>query len=115
MHSVETPSHELQVVCSSLLQYFDKFFTGRLLYKPEVRQLRSVLHNKEFRPPSAIYGPEHFLRLLFQYPQLVVHTDINENTTVIICEVLNQLFKYLESHSEIFLSMDQYSSSWVFA
>ena len=28
-----------------------------------------------------------------QYPQLVVHTDISENTTAIICEVLNQLYK----------------------
>ena len=31
---------------------------------------------------------------IVQYPQLVVHTDISENITAVICEVLNQLYKY---------------------
>ena len=30
---------------------------------------------------------------IVQYPQLVVHTDINENETLVICDVLNQLYK----------------------
>ena len=53
---------------------------------------------------------------IVQYPQLVVHTDINENTTVIICEVLNQLFKcvpILRFRVDIWKATRKYFFRWI--
>ncbi|KAM7453869.1 hypothetical protein BLSTO_05377 [Blastocystis sp. subtype 1] len=66
-HSSFTPAYPpepIDVVCSSLIAYFDKFINSRLLYASEVLQLKNYLYGEAVDSLSTVFGSIHLLRLL---------------------------------------------------
>ena len=96
---------QIDIVCNSLCEYFDKFFMSTLLYHCERNYIKTYASELEHGEYSKYFGAEHFLRLLCmlfsncchldQYPSLVYHTDLCERDISVICLILCELFRYV--------------------
>ncbi|PXF44926.1 Protein MRG2 [Gracilariopsis chorda] len=91
-------------VAEGLQIYFDASLPMILLYRFERLQYRTQVENSD-RPPSAMYGPEHLLRLLLKLPFILEDGPIEKEKLQVIAEKANELGKYLQKHGKaLFLS-----------
>jgi mortality factor 4-like protein 1 len=68
------------------------------LYKFERQQYSEILKSSQNRPMSDIYGAEHLLRLLAKLPELIVTTDMEQDTVAVLIDGVSELIKYALIH-----------------
>lgn len=91
-------------VAEGLQIYFDAALPMILLYRFERLQYTTQVAKSD-KPPSAIYGPEHLLRLLLKLPFILEDGPIEKEKMELIAEKTNELAKYLQKHGKtLFLS-----------
>jgi len=57
------------------------------------------------KPLSEVYGAEHLLRLFVKLPQLLAHTNMEEDAANVLQQKLNEFLKFLQkNHSTFFLT-----------
>ncbi|CAN8067321.1 unnamed protein product [Agarophyton chilense] len=86
-------------VAEGLQIYFDATLPMILLYHFERQQYRNHVEKSD-KPPSAIYGPEHLLRLLFKLPFILEDGPIEREKLESIAEKVNELAKYMQKHGK---------------
>lgn len=86
-------------VAEGLQTYFDTCLPKMLLYRVERKQYNQLFSTGTPRDetllPSAVYGPEHLLRLLIKLPYILEGSDVPEETMEVIAEKVNELCKYM--------------------
>jgi mortality factor 4-like protein 1 len=85
----------LDAAAEGIKLYFDKALGSLLLYKFERQQYSEILKSSQNRPMSDLYGAEHLLRLLAKLPELIVTTDMEQDTVAVLIEGVSELIKYL--------------------
>ncbi|CAM6125996.1 unnamed protein product [Calypogeia fissa] len=91
-------------VLNGLQCYFNKALPAMLLYKQERAQYAGAVPDGS--KPSLIYGAEHLLRLFVKLPELLVYTNMEEETLTQLQQKLMDFLKFLQKHqSSFFLSM----------
>ncbi|KAI0567716.1 MRG domain containing protein [Gracilaria domingensis] len=86
-------------VAEGLQIYFDAALPMILLYHFERKQYRDRVETSD-KPPSAIYGPEHLLRLLFKLPFILEEGPMEREKLESIAEKVNELAKYMQKHGK---------------
>jgi len=85
--------------------YFDKALGTLLLYRFERPQYSDLAKKQGSKPLSEVYGAEHLLRLFVKLPQLLAHTNMEEDAANVLQQKLNEFLKFLQkNHSTFFLT-----------
>ncbi|KAJ3414573.1 Esa1p-associated factor [Chytridiales sp. JEL 0842] len=85
--------------------YFDKALGNILLYRFERQQYVELRKKFPEKDMADVYGAEHLLRLFVQLPQLIAHTNMDQDTIALLKDQFAEFLKYLEAHSsDLFLS-----------
>lgn len=85
--------------------YFDKALGTLLLYRFERPQYSDLAKKQGSKPLSEVYGAEHLLRLFVKLPQLLAHTNMEEDAANVLQQKLNEFLKFLQkSHATFFLT-----------
>ncbi|KAJ3077949.1 Esa1p-associated factor, partial [Rhizoclosmatium hyalinum] len=94
----------LEELVNGIKSYFDKALGNILLYRFERQQyveLKKKFGDKEM---SEVYGAEHLLRLFVQLPQLIAHTNMDQETIITLKDHFVEFLKYMEANStQLFL------------
>lgn len=95
-------------VAEGLLTYFDCCLPKILLYQFERGQYETYFTKPgrdSVQAPSAVYGAEHLLRLLFKMPYLLQGSTMDKEKLQAIADKVNELTKYLQKNGRtLFLS-----------
>ncbi|KAJ2456187.1 Esa1p-associated factor [Coemansia sp. RSA 2336] len=83
-------------IIDGLKVYFDKALGNVLLYRFERYQYKQMLDKYPERNPTEIYGPEHLLRLFVQLPNLIAHTNMDDDAVQLLKEHLSDILKYMQ-------------------
>jgi len=91
-------------IVSGLQVYFDKSLGANLLYRferPQYAEIRKryitgpkVIIGQE-KEMSAIYGAEHFLRMLVSLPQMVATSTMDPESVSLLKDYVNELFVWM--------------------
>lgn len=89
-------------VAEGLQTFFDACLPRLLLYRFERQQYNTFFNTGTERDqtllPSAVYGPEHLLRLMLKLPYLLESSEVPKETMEVIAEKVNELGKYLQKN-----------------
>lgn len=92
-------------VAEGIQTYFDVALPKLLLYRFERQQYNNIFRTGTPRDetllPSAVYGPEHLLRLLLKLPYLLESTEVPKETIEIIAEKVSELAKYMQKNGRL--------------
>lgn len=97
-------------VAEALQTYFDAALPRLLLYRFERQQYDDISQKQSPMVPSAVYGPEHFLRLLVKLPYLLEGTAIEADKLQGIADKVNELAKYMQKNGRVFF-LSEYESA----
>lgn len=78
-------------ILDGLKTYFDFTVRDHLLYGNEVSQFESVVEGSSL-PPSAVYGPEHLLRLFVRMPHFLCQAHMPTPLIQILYHHFKELF-----------------------
>ncbi|OAO16876.1 histone acetylase complex subunit [Blastocystis sp. ATCC 50177/Nand II] len=92
-----------------LVYYMNTDARKAVFYTAENDIIETV--SKKSIPILDIFGAEHLLRLLFIVPMLYSTSELSQNETQYVHDVLSLLFDFLLRHSEYFCPFDEYVSS----
>ncbi|GJJ75256.1 mortality factor 4-like protein 1 [Entomortierella parvispora] len=94
-----------QEVLAGIKTYFDKCLGNMLLYRFERQQYVDVRKKNVGKEDSEIYGGEHLLRLFVQFPMLIAHTQMDQDSINALRENLVSMLKWMQkNHKELLLS-----------
>ncbi|TPX74955.1 hypothetical protein CcCBS67573_g03760 [Chytriomyces confervae] len=94
----------LDELVNGLKSYFDKALGNILLYRFERQQYVELKKKFSDKDMSDVYGAEHLLRLFVQLPQLIAHTNMDQETILTLKDLFVEFLKYLEANaSQLFL------------
>ncbi|KAJ1787005.1 Esa1p-associated factor, partial [Coemansia sp. RSA 2399] len=82
-------------IVDGLRIYFDKALGNILLYRFERYQYKQLREKYPAKQPSEIYGPEHLLRLFVQLPNMIAHTNMDDDAVLLIKENMADILKYM--------------------
>ncbi|KNZ57565.1 uncharacterized protein VP01_2126g5 [Puccinia sorghi] len=85
----------IKEVNAGLKVYFDKFLGHSLLYRNERQQYIDTRKKFKNKPPSEIYGAEHFLRLIVNLPEMISHTKMEPEIMSIVREHIARILDWL--------------------
>jgi len=85
----------IQEVNAGLKVYFDKSLGHCLLYRNERQQYIDTRKKFKNKPPSEIYGAEHFLRLIVNLPEMISHTKMEPEIMSIVREHIAKILDWL--------------------
>lgn len=92
-------------VAEGIQTFFDAALPKMLLYRFERQQYNNLFHTGTPRDetllPSAVYGPEHLLRLILKLPYLLESSDVPKETMETIAEKVNELAKYMQKNGRL--------------
>lgn len=74
----------LHEVLDGLKRYFDATLGTMLLYRQERQQYADYVKRHPHAQMCDVYGAEHLLRLFVQMPQLIVHTQMDADSVVVL-------------------------------
>ncbi|KAJ2498236.1 Esa1p-associated factor [Coemansia sp. RSA 1972] len=97
-------------IIDGLKVYFDKALGNILLYRFERYQYKQVLEQFPERNPAEIYGCEHLLRLFVQLPNLIMHTNMDDDAVMLLKDQLGDILKYMHKFSKA-LFADEYENA----
>ncbi|KAG0257967.1 Esa1p-associated factor [Mortierella polycephala] len=94
-----------QEVMAGVKMYFDKCLGNLLLYRFERQQYVDIRKKNTGKEDSEIYGGEHLLRLFVQFPMLIAHTQMDQDSINALRENLVDMLKWMQkNHKELLLS-----------
>ncbi|KAF9364352.1 MAG: MRG-domain-containing protein [Benniella sp.] len=94
-----------QEVLAGIKTYFDKCLGNMLLYRFERQQYVDIRKKNVGKEDSEIYGAEHLLRLFVQFPMLIAHTQMDQDSINALRENLVDMLKWMQkNHKELLLS-----------
>ncbi|KAJ3136144.1 Esa1p-associated factor [Physocladia obscura] len=94
----------LEELASGIKIYFDKALGNILLYRFERHQYVELKKKFSDKEMSEVYGAEHLLRLFVQLPQLIAHTNMDQETITVLKDHFVEFLKYMEVNaSQLFL------------
>ncbi|KAF9918187.1 Esa1p-associated factor [Lobosporangium transversale] len=94
-----------QEVLSGVKTYFDKCLGNMLLYRFERQQYVDIRKKNVGKEDSEIYGGEHLLRLFVQFPMLIAHTEMDQDSINALRENLVDILKWMQkNHKDLLLS-----------
>ncbi|KAI9197498.1 MRG-domain-containing protein [Polychytrium aggregatum] len=90
-------------VIEGLKIYFDKALGNILLYRFERQQYVDLKKKYSDKPMSELYGPEHLLRLFVQLPQLIAHTNMDQDAVNLLRDQLVDILAWMNKmHGTLF-------------
>ncbi|KAI9332494.1 MRG-domain-containing protein [Obelidium mucronatum] len=94
----------LEELVNGIKSYFDKALGNILLYRFERQQYVELKKKFGEKEMSDVYGAEHLLRLFVQLPQLIAHTNMDQETIITLKDHFVEFLKYMEANaSQLFL------------
>ncbi|CAO3567395.1 Esa1p-associated factor [Mortierella alpina] len=94
-----------QEVMAGIKTYFDKVLGNLLLYRFERQQYVDIRKKNNGKEDSEIYGGEHLLRLFVQFPMLIAHTQMDQDSINALRENLVDMLKWMQkNHKDLLLS-----------
>jgi len=96
---------EWEEMVNGVAQLFDEALPVHLLYEQERMHHRVIMRSEilEGKLPSEIYGCEYLLRLMVQFPTLLLESGLPESDMRTILSKMNELLRFLQKHqSELF-------------
>ncbi|KAI8612784.1 MRG-domain-containing protein [Chytriomyces sp. MP71] len=107
MKNITNNTHQedvLEELVMGLKCYFDKALGNILLYRFERQQYAELKKKFGEKEMSEVYGAEHLLRLFVQLPQLIAHTNMDQETIVTLKDSFVEVLKYMEANAmQLFL------------
>ncbi|KAJ2754437.1 Esa1p-associated factor [Coemansia pectinata] len=97
-------------IIEGLKMYFDKALGNVLLYRFERYQYQQIRERFPDKVPSDVYGAEHLLRLFVQMPNLIAHTNMDDDAVQLLRENLGEILKYMHRFMKT-LFADEYDSA----
>ncbi|KAJ1667129.1 Esa1p-associated factor [Coemansia sp. RSA 1813] len=97
-------------IVDGLRIYFDKALGNILLYRFERYQYKQLREKFPDKQPSEIYGPEHLLRLFVQLPNMIAHTNMDDEAVLLIKESMTDILKYMHKAAKS-LFADEYENA----
>ncbi|EIW52852.1 MRG-domain-containing protein [Trametes versicolor FP-101664 SS1] len=101
---LKDPKILLPTIIAGLQTYFDRALGANLLYRferPQYAEIRkkyvtgpTVVVGQE-KEMSAIYGAEHFLRMLVSLPQMVASSSMDGESVGLLREYVNELLQWM--------------------
>ncbi|KAJ2136391.1 Esa1p-associated factor [Coemansia sp. RSA 678] len=98
-------------IIDGLKVYFDKALGNILLYRFERYQYKQMLEQFPERNPAEIYGCEHLLRLFVQLPNLIMHTNMDDDAVVLLKDQLGDILKYMHKFSKALFASEYENAS----
>ena len=81
--------------------YFNKTLENMLLY-PQEKERAEILFKKEpttyNKPPSKIYGVEHFVRLFVKLPEILPYTNFDEESLGTLTARLTYVLAFIKDN-----------------
>ncbi|KAJ3074410.1 Esa1p-associated factor [Podochytrium sp. JEL0797] len=94
----------LEELVNGIKSYFDKALGNILLYRFERQQYIELKKKFGEKDMSDVYGAEHLLRLFVQLPQLIAHTNMDQETIVTLKDHFVDFLTYMEANApQLFL------------
>ncbi|EGO23073.1 hypothetical protein SERLADRAFT_471761 [Serpula lacrymans var. lacrymans S7.9] len=113
-HNLREPDVVLPTIISGLQVYFDRSLGANLLYRferPQYAEIRKQyvtgpkVQMGQEKEMSAIYGAEHFLRMMVSLPQMVASSTMDTESVGIVRDYVNELLLFLvQKKEQLFLS-----------
>ncbi|KAJ2247648.1 Esa1p-associated factor [Coemansia sp. RSA 475] len=101
----------VDAIIDGLKVYFDKALGNILLYRFERYQYKQMLEQFPERNPAEIYGCEHLLRLFVQLPNLIMHTNMDDDAVVLLKDQLGDILKYMHKFSKALFASEYENAS----
>ncbi|KAF8471968.1 MRG-domain-containing protein [Kalaharituber pfeilii] len=98
-------------VIAGLKLYFDRSLGNILLYRFERQQLLDIRKEYPDKEASEIYGVEHLLRLFVSMPELLAHTNMDQQSVNKLREHLDDFVKFLSKNHETYFLTSYESAS----
>ncbi|KAJ2481908.1 Esa1p-associated factor [Coemansia sp. RSA 2131] len=98
-------------IIDGLKVYFDKALGNILLYRFERYQYKQMLEQFPERNPAEIYGCEHLLRLFVQLPNLITHTNMDDDAVLLLKDHLGDILKYMHKFSKALFASEYENAS----
>ncbi|KAF9390557.1 Esa1p-associated factor [Podila verticillata] len=101
----------LQEVLAGIKAYFDRCLGNMLLYRFERQQYVDIRKRFVGKDDSEIYGGEHLLRLFVQFPMLIAHTSMDQDSINALRENLVDMLKWMQKHHKDLLLSEYENAS----
>ncbi|KAI9505207.1 MRG-domain-containing protein [Coemansia spiralis] len=98
-------------VIDGLKVYFDRALGNILLYRFERYQYKQMREKFPDKPLSEIYGAEHLLRLFVQLPNLIAHTNMDDDAVQLLKENLSDILKYMHKYAKTLFAEEYENAS----
>ncbi|KAI0665480.1 MRG-domain-containing protein [Trametes maxima] len=117
---LKDPKVLLPTIIAGLQTYFDRALGANLLYRferPQYAEVRKryvtgpTVQVGQEREMSAIYGAEHFLRMLVSLPQMVGSSSMDGESVGLLREYVNELLQWLVKEKDRVFAAEYESAS----
>ncbi|KAH9939705.1 MRG-domain-containing protein [Epithele typhae] len=121
--SLKDPKVLLPTILAGLQTYFDRALGANLLYRFERPQYAEVRKKYVTGPTvkvgqekemSAIYGAEHFLRMLVSLPQMVASSSMDGESVGLLREYVNELLQWMLAEKDRIFAPEYESASMAY-
>ncbi|TBU44924.1 MRG-domain-containing protein [Dichomitus squalens] len=101
---LKDPKVLLPTIIAGLQTYFDRALGANLLYRferPQYAEIRKkyvtgpTVQIGQEKEMSAIYGAEHFLRMLVSLPQMVASSSMDGESVALLRDYVNELLQWM--------------------
>ncbi|KAI0349842.1 MRG-domain-containing protein [Trametes cingulata] len=101
---LKDPKILLPTIIAGLQTYFDRALGANLLYRferPQYAEIRKkyvtgpTVQVGQEKEMSAIYGAEHFLRMLVSLPQMVASSSMDGESVALLRDYVNELLQWM--------------------
>ncbi|KAF8454544.1 MRG-domain-containing protein [Terfezia claveryi] len=97
-------------IVAGLRLYFDRCLGNILLYRFERQQYLNMRKEYPEKEPSEIYGAEHLLRLFVSMPELLAHTNMDQQSVNKLREHLDEFIRYMAKNHEQYFQSSSYEN-----
>ncbi|KAG4102137.1 MRG-domain-containing protein [Neocallimastix lanati (nom. inval.)] len=99
---------------NGIKQYFDKALGNILLYHFERQQYVQATKDYPNREMSSIYGAEHLLRLFVQFPQLLTHTNMDQDSMTLLRDQFTDFLEYMANNKKKIFQIEYENASPIY-
>lgn len=99
---------------NGIKQYFDKALGNILLYHFERQQYVQATKDYPDKEMSSIYGAEHLLRLFVQFPQLLAHTNMDQDSMTLLRDQFTDFLEYMANNKKKMFQIEYENASPIY-
>jgi len=99
---------------NGIKQYFDKALGNILLYHFERQQYVQATKDYPDKEMSSIYGAEHLLRLFVQFPQLLTHTNMDQDSMTLLRDQFTDFLEYMANNKKKIFQIEYENASPIY-